>query len=221
MQYTVLIVEDDKNIQEFLEQSFKDAQYRVRATGDGAKALSIIKEGLVDLVVLDLGLESISGESVCIESKKLFPELPIIILTAKNTTQDVIRGLDIGADDYISKPFEVEEVLARARVRLKQQQGSVIQVDDLVVNSSSMQVKRGEKDISLTAKEFKLLEYLLKNKGIVLSRETILDHVWLYSPDIDTRVVDVYIGYLRRKIDENSPKKLIKSVRGFGYTIRQ
>lgn len=221
MQYTVLIVEDDKNIQEFLEQSFKDAHYRVRTTGDGAKALSIIKEGLIDLVVLDLGLESISGESVCIESKKLFPELPIIILTAKNTTQDVIRGLDIGADDYISKPFKVEEVLARARVRLKQQLGSIIQADDLVVNSASMQVKRGEKEIPLTAKEFKLLEYLLKNKGIVLSRETILDHVWLYSPDIDTRVVDVYIGYLRRKIDEGSSKKLIKSVRGFGYTIRQ
>ncbi len=221
MQYTVLIVEDDKNIQEFLEQSFKDAQYRVRTTGDGAKALSIIKEGLIDLVVLDLGLESISGESVCIESKKLFPELPIIILTAKNTSQDVIRGLDIGADDYISKPFEIEEVLARARVRLKQQQGSIIQLDDLVVNSASMQVKRGEKEIPLTAKEFKLLEYLLKNKGIVLSRETILDHVWLYSPDIDTRVVDVYIGYLRKKIDEGHSKKLIKSVRGFGYTIRQ
>lgn len=221
MQYTVLIVEDDKNIQEFLAQSFKDAQYRVRTTGDGAKALSIIKEGLVDLVVLDLGLESISGESVCIESKKTMPELPIIILTAKNTSQDIIRGLNIGADDYISKPFEIEEVLVRARVRLKQQLGSITQIDDLIVNSASMQVKRGDKEIPLTAKEFKLLEYLIKNKGIVLSREAILDHVWLYSPDIDTRVVDVYIGYLRKKIDSGAQKKLIKSVRGFGYTIRQ
>lgn len=220
MQYTILIVEDDKNIQEFLEQSFKDAQYRVKTTDDGARALSIIKEGLVDLVILDLGIESISGETVCVQSKKLFPELPIIILTAKSASQDVVRGLDIGADDYISKPFEIEEVLARARTRLKQQNASEIKIEDLIINSSSMEVKRGDKEITLTAKEFKLLEYLVLNKGIVLSREAILDHVWLYSPEIDTRVVDVYIGYLRKKIDEGHEKKLIKSLRGFGYTVR-
>lgn len=220
MQYTILVVEDDKNIQEFLEQSLKDAQYRVKTTADGAKALSIIKDGLVDLVVLDLGIESVSGESVCIQSKKLFPKLPIIILTAKNASQDVVRGLDIGADDYISKPFEIDEVLARVRTRLKQQSGAEIKIEDLTINSSSMEVKRGDREISLTAKEFKLLEYLMLNKGAVLSRETILDHVWLYSPEIDTRVVDVYIGYLRKKIDEGYEKKLIKSLRGFGYTIR-
>ena len=220
MQHTILIVEDDKNIQQFLEESFKDAQYRVKTTDDGAKALSIIKDGLVDLVVLDLGIESVSGESVCIQSKKLFPKLPIIILTAKNASQDIVRGLDIGADDYISKPFEIDEVLARVRTRLKQQSGAEIKIEDLIINSSSMEVKRGDKEISLTAKEFKLLEYLMLNKGTVLSRETILDHVWLYSPEIDTRVVDVYIGYLRKKIDEGYEKKLIKSLRGFGYTIR-
>lgn len=218
--YNVLIVEDDPNIREYLVEAFKDADYKTMQTADGAEALKIIREGNLDVVILDLGIESVNGETVCIEAKKINPKLPIIILTAKNTSRDVVHGLDIGADDYISKPFDTEELLARVRVRLKQKGSEIIQLEDLTLNTSTLEVKRGEKDISLTAKEFKLLEYLMVNTGVVLSRETILDHIWLYSPDIETRVVDVYVGYLRKKIDEGFDRKLIQSVRGFGYTMR-
>lgn len=216
----ILIVEDEKNIRDYLVEAFKDANYKTVSTGDGAEALKIIKEDNLDLVILDLGIESISGETVCIEAKRHNPHLPIIILTAKNTSKDVVRGLDIGADDYISKPFDTEELLARVRVRLKQQGSDILQIEDLTLNTKTLEVKRADKEISLTAKEFKLLEYLMINSGAVLSRETILDHIWLYSPDIETRVVDVYIGYLRKKIDEGFDRKLIQSVRGFGYTIK-
>lgn len=220
MTNNVLIVEDEKNIRDYLVEAFKDANFKTRATGDGAEALKIIKDNNLDLVILDLGIESISGETVCIEAKKVNPTLPIIILTAKNTSSDVVRGLDIGADDYVSKPFDTDELLARVRVRLKQHGSDILQIEDLVLNTSTLDVKRGDKKINLTAKEFKLLEYLMINSGVVLSRETILDHIWLYSPDIETRVVDVYIGYLRKKIDDGFDKKLIHSMRGFGYTIR-
>lgn len=220
MNHKILIVEDEESIRDYLIEAFKDANYLVKGTGDGAKALLMIKEENFDLVVLDLGLENIAGETVCIEAKKYNPNLPIIILTAKNTSKDVVHGLNIGADDYISKPFDTEELLARVRVRLKQKGSDVLKIDDLTLNTSTLEVKRGEKQIPLTAKEFKLLEYLMVNNGVVLSRETILDHIWLYSPDIETRVVDVYVGYLRKKIDEGFDKKLIQSVRGFGYTIK-
>jgi two-component system response regulator MprA len=220
MTYKILVVEDDTNIREYLVDAFKEAGYSVKQTADGAEALKMVKDSPPDLIVLDLGIESISGETVCEEVKKMHPDLPIIILTAKNTSTEVVHGFDLGADDYISKPFETDELLARIRTRLKQKGTSTLEIDDLVVDTSSYEVKRGGKTISLTAKEFKLLEYLILNKGAVLSRETILDHIWLYSPEIESRVVDVYIGYLRKKIDEGHTNKLIKSVRGFGYTIR-
>ncbi len=216
----VLIVEDEKNIRDYLVEAFKDSDYKTVSTGDGAEALKIIKENNLDLVILDLGIESIGGETVCIEAKKSNPTLPIIILTARNTSRDVVRGLDIGADDYISKPFDTEELLARVRVRLKQQGSDTLQIEDLTLDTKTHEVKRKNKTISLTAKEFKLLEYLMINSGAVLSRETILDHIWLYSPDIETRVVDVYIGYLRKKIDDGFDRKLIQKIRGFGYTIK-
>ncbi len=221
MVYKILVVEDDKNIREYLEESLKEAGYSVKGTGDGAVALKMVRDAKPDLIVLDLGIDSIAGETVCAEVKKEHPTLPIIILTAKNTTGDIVHGLDLGADDYISKPFETEELLARIRSRLKQKGSPVITIADLELNSSTYEVKRNNRLIPLTSTEFKLLEYLMINQGVVLSRETILDHIWLYSPDIESRVVDVYIGYLRKKIDNGSHQPLIKSVRGFGYTIRE
>lgn len=220
MTYKILVVEDDQNIREYLEEALKEAGYSIKSTGDGAVAIKMVKESKPDLIVLDLGLESIAGETVCEEVKKMHPDLPVIILTAKSTSSEVVHGFDLGADDYISKPFETDELLARIRTRLKQKGTSTLEIDDLILDTSTYEVKRGGKLIPLTAKEFKLLEYLIINKGAVLSRETILDHIWLYSPEIESRVVDVYIGYLRKKIDEGSDHKLIKSVRGFGYTIR-
>lgn len=220
MVYKILVVEDDKNIRDYLVDALKEAGYSVKSTGDGAVALKMVKDSKPDLIVLDLGIESISGETVCEEAKKMYPELPIIILTAKNSTGEIVHGLDMGADDYIPKPFETDELLARIRTRLKQKGTPFLEIEDLVLDTASYEVRRDGKLIPLTAKEFKLLEYLIINKGAVLSRETILDHIWLYSPEIESRVVDVYIGYLRKKVDEGFENKLIKSVRGFGYTIR-
>lgn len=220
MTHTILVVEDETNIRDYIVEAFKEARYLTKATGNGAEALKIVKENKIDLIVLDLGIEGITGETVCQEAKKIDPNVHIIILTAKNTSKDIVHGLDLGADDYISKPFDIEELLARARVRLKQQGSPVLEIDDLALNSQTLEVKRAGKSIPLTAKEFKLLEYLMVNSGVVLSREAILDHIWLYSPDIETRVVDVYIGYLRKKIDNGNKKSLIHSMRGFGYTIK-
>ena len=221
MIHKILIVEDDKNISGYLEESLKEAGYRTKVTSDGAVALNYIKETPPDLILLDLGIESISGETVCTEVKKSFPDLPIIILTAKDSKKEIVHGLDLGADDYLPKPFDTDELLARIRARLKQTVNPQLILEDLILNTHTMEVTRSGNPISLTAKEFKLLEYLLLNRGTVLSRETILDHIWMYSPDIESRVVDVYIVYLRKKIDGGFPVKLIKSMRGFGYTIRQ
>lgn len=221
MIHKILIVEDDKNISGYLEESLKEAGYRTKVTSDGAVALNYIKETPPDLILLDLGIESISGETVCTEVKKSFPDLPIIILTAKDSKKEIVHGLDLGADDYLPKPFDTDELLTRIRARLKQTVNPQLILEDLILNTHTMEVTRSGNPISLTAKEFKLLEYLLLNRGTVLSRETILDHIWMYSPDIESRVVDVYIGYLRKKIDGGFPVKLIKSMRGFGYTIRQ
>lgn len=221
MVYKILVVEDDKNIRNYLEDTLKEAGYSVKGTDDGAVALRMVKDAKPDLIVLDLGIESIAGETVCAEVKKDHPTLPVIILTAKGATRDIVHGLDLGADDYISKPFETDELLARIRSRLKQKGSPVLSIADLELNSSTYEVKRNNKVIPLTSTEFRLLEYLMINQGVVLSRESILDHIWLYSPDIESRVVDVYIGYLRKKIDSKANTQLIKSVRGFGYTIRE
>lgn len=217
----ILVVEDDQTIREGIASFLSDNNFIVESVGDGAAALDSVKKKTPDLVILDLGLPKISGESVVQEIKKLFPNLPVIILTAKNQKTDILSGFSLGADDYISKPFDLEELMARISVRLKADNNGIIEVEDLVLDPQAVRVTRGGKEIQLTPHEFKLLHYLLVNRGRVLSREMILNRVWKYSMDVDTRVVDVYIGYLRRKIDNNSyKKKLISSIRGFGYIIK-
>jgi len=147
----------------------------------------------------------------------------VIILTARDSTADVVQGLDIGADDYITKPFTAEELLARIRARLRQrgQNNHKLEIADLELDTKSLEVKRGSKLIKLTPQEFKLLEYLMSNQNQVLTREMILNRIWPSAPDVETRVVDVYIGYLRKKIDTGFENNLIHSVRGFGYVIKQ
>lgn len=220
---TIIVVEDDQDIREYLRDVLLEKDFIVEAVGDGVTALKQIKKLHPDLVVLDLGLPTMGGESVCKEAKRLYPELPIIILTAKNATSDVVKGLNFGADDYIAKPFEIDELLARIHARLRAKGGSEekLTVGDLELDTKTLEVRRENKIITLTPQEFKLLEYLMNNKGRVLTRDTILNRIWLYSPDIDTRVVDVYVGYLRKKIDAGFTKKLLRSVRGFGYMIRE
>lgn len=219
----ILIVEDDSSLQKYLKELLLDNQFSVQVSSDGITALNTISKTPPDLIILDLGLPNMSGESVCQEVRKKYPELPVIILTAKDTVSDIVSGLNLGADDYMTKPFVADELLARINARLRKN-GSVdtkLKVDSLELDDKALEVKRDGKLIQLTPQEFKLLEYLMRNKGRILTREMILNRVWLYSQDIETRVVDVYIGYLKKKVDMPYEKKLLHSVRGFGYMIKE
>jgi DNA-binding response OmpR family regulator len=195
----------------------------VQTAEDGIQALQVVKKGEPDLVILDLGLPKMSGESVCLELRKKYPKMPIIILTGRDTTPDVIKGLNLGADDYVTKPFIADELLARIKARLRaiSNDDEKLNVGELELDPKSFEVKRGNTIISLTPQEYKLLHYLMLNRGHVLTRDMILNRIWPNSPDVETRVVDVYVGYLRKKIDNGFSKKYIHSVRGFGYTVKE
>jgi len=224
MVQTILVVEDDKGLQKYLKELLLDNGYSVKIAGDGIEALDTLTRTQPDLLVLDLGLPNMSGEAVCGEVRKKYPELPVIILTAKDSINDIVQGLNLGADDYMTKPFVADEFLARIKARLRRKDGSneaLLEVSDLKLNSKTLEVTRADKQIQLTPQEFKLLQYLMNNKGRILTREMILNRIWLYSSDIETRVVDVYMGYLRKKIDSDHEKKLLHSVRGFGYVIKE
>ncbi len=222
MTKTVLVVEDDTGLNKYLKELLLDNGFFVQTAGDGVQALNALQKTLPDLMILDLGLPNMSGEAVCMEVRKKYPELPVIILTAKDSINDIVNGLNLGADDYMTKPFVADELLARikARLRAKGTGDTKLIVGDLELDNQSLEVKRNQQDIQLTPQEFKLLQYLMSNKGRILTREMILNRVWLYSPEIETRVVDVYMGYLRKKIDSDYEKKLLHSVRGFGYMIK-
>jgi DNA-binding response OmpR family regulator len=223
MIYSILIVEDDSGVQKYLKELLLDNGYSVHIVGDGIEAIEYIQKSQPDLVILDLGLPKLTGEGVVAEIRKNYPELRIIILSAKDTLNDVVQGLSLGADDYMTKPFVADELLARIKARLKRLGASdqTMRIADLELNTQTMEVCRGGKEIRLTPQEFKLLQYMLNNKGQILTREMILNRIWMYSPDIETRVVDVYMGYLRKKIDKGFPKPLLHSVRGFGYVIKE
>lgn len=219
---TILIVEDDQDIQEYISQLLIDNNYNVITAQNGAAALKLIKRTQPDLVLLDLGLPDISGESIVMQLHKEYPDLRIIILTAKDSPENKVHGLNLGADDYLTKPFNAEELLARIQARLRRIAGSshVLTIDDLEFDTQTLVVTRAGVEIILTPQETKLLQYLMQNKGRILTREMILNRLWMSAIDVDTRIVDVYIGYLRRKIDRNAKKKLIHSVRGFGYIMK-
>ena len=223
MIYTVLVIEDDEGIQTYLKELLLDNGYNVITASDGITGLNIIKKSVPDLIVLDLGLPDMSGESVCAQIRKEFPELSIIILTAKDAVSDMVQGLNLGADDYLTKPFVAEVFLARVQARLRRRSGtdSKLKIADLELDTKTLEVKRDGKLLQLTPQELKLLQYLMQNKGRILTRDMILNRLWLSSIDIETRIVDVYVGYLRKKIDTGFKKKLIHSVRGFGYMIKE
>jgi|SRR3989344_4630781 len=222
MAKTILVVEDDSGVQKYLKELLLDNGFGVQTAPDGISALNSIAKLAPDLVILDLGLPNMTGEAVCQEIRKKYPDLPVIILTAKDGVPDIVQGLSLGADDYVTKPFVADELLARIKARLRSNgfTDTRLKVADLELDDKTMEVKRDNKNIQLTPQEFKLLQYLMNNKGRILTREMILNRVWLYSQDIETRVVDVYMGYLRKKIDNSHPKKLIHSVRGFGYMVK-
>ncbi len=219
---SIIVIEDDKDIQNYLQDLLTRNDFSVQTAHTGISGLSLMENVAPDLVLLDLTLPDMTGESVCKEIKKIHPNLPVIILTAKNAVSDKVRSLTTGADDYITKPFDSEELIARIKARLRNtdESKSPIQVADLTLNPKTFEVKRAGKVIHLTPQEYKLLEYLMNNQGIVLTRDMILNRIWLYSPDVQSRVVDVYIGYLRKKIDAPFKKKLLHSIRGFGFTLK-
>ncbi len=219
----ILIVEDEKDLHEYLKQFLSENQFLVHSAYDGIQALNALKKTKVDLVLLDLGLPNMGGESVCKEIKANYPDLRVVILSARNDTLDIVKGLNLGADDYVTKPFELEELLARINARLRNHPSAEVKkrVANLELDQETYEVRRDGKLIQLTPREYKLLEYLITHKGKVVTREMILNNIWYTSPDIETRSVDVYIGYLRKKVDSGFPQKLIHSVRGFGYIIKE
>lgn len=222
----ILVVEDEPDIASFLKKGLEENGYEVMVAYDGEIALRLVMNDPFDMVLLDIILPKINGTEVC---KKLRQELhftqPIIMLTALGSTDDIVSGLDIGADDYLVKPIKFRELLARVKAHSRRIDTHTndynIQLADLEVNLTTKEVKRDGQPIKLTAKEFNLLTYLLKNKGRVVSRVDILENVWEVNFDIGTNVIDVYINYLRNKIDKGFNNKLLHTVVGMGYVMKQ
>lgn len=221
----ILIVEDESKIARFLELELKHEGYEVLIAADGRTGLEKALNEKVDLIILDLMLPGLSGIEVC-RRIRLESQIPIIMLTAKDDVSDKVAGLDTGADDYMTKPFAIEELLARIRVALNRKKQSKetklekLQIGDLVLNLTSHSAYYKDDELILTKKEYELLEYMMRNKNVVLTREQLLNHVWDYEYFGDTNVVDVYIRYLRQKIDEKYAIRLVSTVRGVGYIIK-
>lgn len=223
MAASILVVDDDRDFLLYVKDLLIKSGYTVRSAIKGTEAIKTVDKQAPDLVILDLNLPDMKGEGVCVEIRKEHPGIPIIMLTSKDAVSEKVQGLSMGADDYITKPFIPDEFLARVKARLRQQSSgdSVLTIGDLILDNKKIEVRRATKIVSLTPHEFKLLEYLMQNKGVVLTRDMILNRVWSYSLEVESRVVDVYMGYLRKKIDNGHTKKLIHSIRGFGYTIKE
>ena len=218
----VLVIEDDAEITDVLRRSLRHEGYEVRTAGDGVQALDTAAEFIPDLVVLDLGLPRLDGLEVC-KQLRADSDVPILILTARTETDDRVTGLDSGADDYLVKPFERQEFLARIRALLRRRppRGSAsLSVGDLKLNPDTREVHRGEREIELTNREFELLEYLMRNERLVVSRERLLDEVWGYDPMAATNTIDVFISNLRRKLEAEGEARLLHTKRGAGYVLR-
>lgn len=225
----ILIVEDEEKISRVLELELTYEGYETAKAFDGLDALTLFREQEWDLILLDIMLPGLSGIEVLRRIRTGDTETPVILLTAKDSVEDKVSGLDLGANDYITKPFQIEELLARVRVALRMNaQKSVpadevdwLQIADLKLNEMTHEVFRGDTLIELTPREFDLLAYLMKNATHVLNRDQLLNGVWGYDYYGDTNVVDVYIRYLRNKVDKPFEKKLIHTIRGVGYVIKE
>jgi DNA-binding response OmpR family regulator len=221
----VLLVEDDSRIADFVQRGLKAEGYAVEAARTGKDGILLASDGGFQTIVLDLGLPDMNGRDVCEALRDKGIDTPILMLTARDTVQDKVSGLRSGADDYMTKPFAFEELLARIEVLMRRKGGEIkldlreLRMADLMLNGETHEVRRGDVTIELTPKEFALLECFLRMPGKVLSRTRILEQVWGYSADPLTNVVDVYIRQLRRKIDDEFDLKLLKTVRGFGYKM--
>ena len=218
----ILLVEDQDRLRHWLQKGLSEADFAVDATGNGEEALGYINNNFYDAIVLDLMLPGVDGLSVLRKLREAKREDPVIILTAKDTVSDRVRGLDLGADDYLVKPFAFEELLARLRVLIRRHYGrsdSVIEIEDLRIDTARRQVWRGGEEIELRAMEYKLLEYLARRVGETVSRREIWDHVYDFDEQTMSSVVDVHISYLRRKLNLPGRKSLIHTRRGLGYVL--
>lgn len=221
----VLVAEDDPSVRKAVQRVLELEKYEVSAVNDGAAALEALTKTRFDLAVLDVMMPFADGLTVCREARHRGVNTPILLLTARHEVGDRVAGLDAGADDYLAKPFVVDELLARCRALLRRnsvnEAASVLRVGDLVLNSLTREVHRGGNLLQLTKTEFDLLELLMQQPGIVISREHIYEAIWGYDFETNSKSLDVYIGYLRRKTEENNASRMVFTVRGVGYTVRE
>lgn len=224
---TILIIEDEYNVSAFIKEGLTESGYETFVAYDGQTGLELIKQKPIDLIVLDVILPGMNGFEVAEKIKELgYTHIPIIFLSALGTTDNIIKGLELGADDYLTKPFKFKELLARIRAISRRidpnnSKSVLMRMADLTVDHDAKQVHRNDIEIKLTSTEFRLLEYMLKNKNKVLSRIDILEHVWDINFNMGTNVVDVYVNYLRNKIDKAFKPKLIHTVIGMGYIMKE
>jgi DNA-binding response OmpR family regulator len=220
---TILVVEDDADLQSVLRRMLEAEGYRVLSAEDGDHGIGTALDFSPNLVILDVGLPGLNGHEVARRLRARGFDAPVLMLTARGAVTDRVSGLDAGADDYLPKPFEHAELLARVKALLRRSQiaaaGAQLHVRNLTIDPVTRHVRRGKSDIALTQKEYLLLEYLVRNAGRVMTREMIGEHVWRHQLDPLTNVVDVYVNYLRKKLDEENKDSLIKTVRGVGYTV--
>jgi DNA-binding response OmpR family regulator len=223
----ILVVEDEPNVVSFVRRGLMEAGHEVSVALDGTTAWEMIQNNLPDIMILDVMLPGINGIDLCRKMRSQKINTPVIMLTALGTSENVVTGLESGADDYITKPFKFSELLARISAVTRRASdpnavaASTRSIADLVIDTRGKTVTRGDKKINLTATEYNLLEFLVRNKGKVFTRAEIIERVWDINFEMNTNVVDVYINYLRRKIDKQSNKKLIHTVVGMGYVLRE
>jgi len=216
------VVEDDRPLANFVKQALESEKYAVDLARNGEDAQSLVGEANFDLVILDLGLPKIDGWEVLIHIRNQKPSLPVLILTGRAEVEDRVKGLDLGADDYLAKPFSLSELSARVRALLRRSPNRlniVLRVEDLELDRAERVVKRAGRRIDLTPHEFALLEYLMRNAGRPVTRAMIIEHAWNFSIDTLTNVVEVYINYLRKKVDQDFERKLIHTIRSVGYQL--
>ena len=218
----ILVVEDDRSIARMVELELEHRGFGVRCAYDGASGLEQVSEYRPELVVLDIMLPKMDGVAVLNRIRRSGNKVPVVMLTARDATLDKVHSLDHGADDYLTKPFDIEELLARIRALIRRAEGDeILRFADLEVNTATREVRRGEREIDLTAREYELLEFMAKNPRRVLGRDFLLSRVWDQEYGIATNVVDVYVGYLRKKVDAPGEKRLIRTIRGAGYALRE
>ncbi|MFQ5451445.1 MAG: heavy metal response regulator transcription factor [Nitrospinaceae bacterium] len=220
----ILIVEDEKKVAGFIKKGLEEETYAVDVAYDGEEGLYMGRQNQYDLIILDLMLPIRDGLEVLSKLRENKVDTPILLLTAKDSVEDKVTGLNTGADDYLTKPFAFSELLARIRVLLRRGKGetqTVLEIDGLTLDLVSHKVNRQGEEIELTGKEYSLLEYFMRNQGKVLTRTMIAEHVWDYNFDTFTNVIDVYVNHLRKKIDKNHSQKLLHTLRGVGYIMKE